>query len=339
MPDGADRIITTILREEADRQGAAAVAPALDDLGHRAAARHRRARWGLAGVGAVVAAATVAAVVWATRPPDPGDDVTPATADDLVAATFDVPTFVWNPAQGGDSAEITGVLAFTDAGCPLLVDGDRVSALLLPNATGVRYTNGVRGVVDAQGRVYGTEGQPVKYGGGWAEPGTFAATWAQRCAATPTRDIAYVNDVAASGPLTALPAEPAEPLPTAPSSAEELGWFEVPTYPLDGTRPTRLDGSIYGVVRFTDEGCPYVQADGARTGLVFPNAQGFREPGTQDPRTVMGAFDDGTSGVMATEGEADGWGGGLTSDHGLWDAACGASPVEAVFVVVQTLEG
>ena len=64
-----------------------------------------------------------------------------------------MPPYAWDPDEGGNSAQVIGVLALTDAGCPLLVNGDSTTALFLPNATGVTYDNGVRGIVDAQGRL------------------------------------------------------------------------------------------------------------------------------------------------------------------------------------------
>ncbi|USQ76612.1 hypothetical protein [Ornithinimicrobium cryptoxanthini] len=332
--DDADELITTVLREEADRLGAG-IPPPLEDLQH-SATRRRQSRWVAAGLGGFAAALMVGALVWAYLPS--AEDTSVAPAGGPITDTFDVPTYAWDEG-GGDAAQVSGTLAFTDAGCPLLVEGERATALMLPNATGVTYDNGVRGVVDGKGRVYATEGQTMEYAGGWQQPaaGEFAQSWAALCGDTPARDIVYVNDVAAHETLSEVPPRPADDLPTAPATAQELGWFEVPTFPFDADGP-REDALIEGVVEFTDEGCPYVETDGFRTGLVFPNAEGFDNPDVEEPRMVYAYFDSGTSGMMAMEGEAISYGGGGgAADDERWTSVCAQSPVDGIFIVQDTL--
>lgn len=331
-----DAILATLLREEADRASDGILPPPLEDLQRRAATRRRRP-WLIAG-GVLAAAAVVGAVIWASLPAPEGAGPAGGSlppADGPIASTFPVPTHEWSEG-GGDSAQVSGVLALTDAGCPLLVAEGSATALILPDATGVTYDNGVRGVVDAQGRVYGVEGQTMEYGGGWLEPvsGQLAADWEALCGDTPARDAIVVSSVAAHAPLTEAPPPPTEDLPTAPSTAEELGWFPVPTYEFDLEAP-RQGALIEGVVRFTDEGCPFVEADGMTTGLVFPNAEGWRAPGTDDPRIVYAYFSDGSMGMMAEEGQSISWGGGGASDEELWTSVCSA-PVDSIFVVQDT---
>lgn len=332
--DRTDALLATFLRDEADLASDGIRPPKLVELQIRAGARRRRRRT-LIGLGGLAAAAAVAAVVWANLPPPSDPFVAPA--DGPINDTFEVPTYEWDGGSGTD-ALVGGVLGFTDAGCPLLVEGERATALFLPNATGVTYDNGVRGVVDGRGRVFATEGQTMEYAGGWQEPmtGEFAGAWESLCGDTPARDAAYVNSEASHDALTESPAPPVTDLPTAPTTAEELGWFEVPTFEWEPRQGG--DGSqVQGVVEFTDEGCPYVETDGVRTGLVFPNAEGFENPQQDEPRMVYATFESGTSGAIAIEGEHGSWGGGGAAGREFWAPVCQESPVDNVFLVQDTL--
>lgn len=332
-----DALLAAHLRDDAELASSGIQPPALEDLRRRAAARTRRP-WLVAG-GILAAAAVIGAVVWAALP-GREDAVGPAgefvpPGDGPIVETFAVPTFEWDQ-DGGDAALVTGALAFTDAGCPMLLFGESATPLLLPNATGVTYDNGVRGVVDADGRVYATEGQTLEYAGGWQEPmtGEFAAAWEGLCGDTPARDLVYVQDVAALEPLTQAP-EPPGDLPTVPTSREEAGWFDVPTFDFDVNGP-REEALIQGVVQFTDEGCPFVETDGVRTGLVFPNAEGFQAPDTDEPRMVYSVFGDGSSAAMAVEGEPVSWGGGGgAAEDERWTSVC-STAVDGVFIVQDT---
>lgn len=335
--DHTDALLATLLRDEAARASDGIQPPPLEDLHSRAAARRRRP-WLIAG-GLAAAAAVAGAIIWASLPATDGD-VGPAEqpTGGPIVETFEVPTFAWDEG-GGDAAQVAGALAFTDAGCPMLLFGESATPLFLPNATGVTYDNGARAVVDAQGRVYATEGQTMEYAGGWQEPmtGEFADAWESLCGDTPARDAVYVNDIAAHQPLTEAP-ERRDDLPTVPTTREEAGWFDVPTFDFDGDAwPTAEGALIEGTVRFSDEGCPYVEADVSRTGLVFPNAEGFQAPGTDDPRLVYSYFGDGSSAAMAQEGEPISWGGGhRPADDERWTSVCQDTPVDGIFIVQDT---
>lgn len=170
-------------------------------------------------MGAIVIAVLAWSGAFRSSAPEPGGPV---------AEVFPVPTWEWDERSGMD-AEVSGRLAFTDAGCTLLVTGEgtdlRAIAVFFPNAYGVRYENGARGVVDGAGRVYAVEGEEFSYAGGWIEPASaeLTAAWDERCAATPLRDVVVVNDAATRPALHAAPSPPATALPTAPSTAAELG--------------------------------------------------------------------------------------------------------------------
>lgn len=272
--------------------------------------------------------AAVAALVWALRP-SAGSGPEPTGP---IAEVFAVPTWEWDE-QSGMDALVSGRLAFTDAGCPLLVQGEgggvTAAAVFFPNASGVRYENGVRAVVDGVGRVYAVEGQEFSYAGGWIEPASadLAAAWDERCAATPLRDAVVVNDHAAGPPLDAAPAPPSSALPTAPSTAAELGWFAVPTFAWDPAYGGD-DALIEGIVTFIGQ-CPVIEAEGRVTGLILPNAEGFRQP--DGPLSVFSRFPDGSSGLMVMEGESISYGGGAPADDSRWSALC--PPVDALFSV------
>lgn len=328
-----DALLATHLRDDAELASHGIQTPRLVELQARAGERRSRRRM-LIGLGGLAAAAGVAALVWANLPS--ASDPFVAPAEGPIADTFPVPTYDWD-LGGGDDALVAGALGFTDSGCPMLLFGESATPLLLPNATGVTYDNGVRGVVDGTGRVYATEGQTMEYAGGWQEPmtGELAAAWLGLCGDTPARDLVYVNDVAAFEPLTQAP-EPPGDLPTVPTSREEAGWFDVPSFTLDPEGP-REDALIEGVVEFSDEGCPFVETDGVRTGLVFPNAEGFQAPDTDEPRIVYSVFGDGTSAGMAVEGESVSWGGGGgAADDERWTSVCAETPVDGVFLVQDT---
>lgn len=159
--------------------------------------------------------------------------------------------------------------------------------------------------------------------GGWVEPASaeLTATWDDRCAATPLRDAVVVNDTAAHPPLDSAPALPAGDLPRAPSTAAELGWFPVPTFewdPAQGGDAALIEGNV------TFHGtCPVIEADGVVTGLILPNAVGFRQPG--GTLSAYAWFPDGSSGLMVMEGEAVSFGGGYgPPDDPRWTELCPA---------------
>ena len=129
------------------------------------------------------------------------------------AVTFDVPTFEWGR-DGGRDAGVTGHLAFTDEGCTMLYQPgqeDRALPIVFPNATGIRYGNGVRAVIDEHGDLYGVEGQQVGYAGGWVDPNE---SWTATCGAYDGPEVGMINDEPAHGPLETVPAPPDAAVPT-----------------------------------------------------------------------------------------------------------------------------
>lgn len=297
----------------------------------------RRRRWMVAGF----VAAAVGLVVWQVLPDSGRGAYSPASGSP-VSGTFEVPTYDWD---GGSAMEarVGGTLWFTTEGCTLVSNGegaDRVTgAVFFPNATGVTYDNGVRAVVDGNGRVFAVEGQEFAYSGGYVvEPDSdLGQEWLAQCPDTDLREGAVVNDEPDRPPLTEAAPAPDEPGPTAPTSDEELGYYKVPTFewdPADGGEEALIEGPV----TFTDEGCPIIesQADDQPvvTGLIFPNAEGYRNPHDEDVPMIYSSFPNGTSGMMAMEGEMLSYGGGGgPADDERWTSVCGESSIDAVFYV------
>lgn len=278
---------------------------------------------GRGAIAAVLLAAAGAAAVGVLALLGAFDRADGPEATGPIADVFAVNTWEWDGRSGMD-ALVSGRLAFTDTGCTLLVAGEgearTATAVFFPNASGVRYENGVRGVVDRAGRVFAVEGEEFSYAGGWVEPASaeLIAAWDARCAATPLRDAVVVNDAAARPPLDDVPAMPAGNLPTAPSTAVELGWFPVPTFewdPVEGGDAALVGGTV----TFLGQ-CPVIEADGAVTGLILPNAEGFRQP--DGALSVYAWFPDGSSGLMVMDGEEVSYGGGYGPPDARWTELC-----------------
>jgi hypothetical protein len=168
--------------------------------------------------GALALAVAVVVVVLLLRRDD-GPEFGPPVVD-----TFEVNTYEWD---GGAAMEalITGTLAFTDEGCTMLVEpgpgGPSASAVFFPNATGVVYENGVRGVVDGYGRIFGIEGETISYGGGSIHAGEGLQTsWDERCSGTPFSQAYMVQDTTTREQPPAAPSAPSVVLPTAPTDAD-----------------------------------------------------------------------------------------------------------------------
>lgn len=187
----------------------------------------------LAGAAAVTLG--VAVLMWQPWSGAP-DSAIPEPADDGPwFEVFEVPTYAWD-GDGGDDALIAGVLAFTDTGCPMLVNPDSPEsapvAVWFPNATGVQYENGVRAVADHDGGIFGIEGQEVNYGGGY-HGDSRADEWDALCGGPPLRSSATIYAHAELDPLDEPPPEPTIDLPTRLATDEEQGYFEVPTFEWD----------------------------------------------------------------------------------------------------------
>lgn len=342
MPEQRPDLATTIRRAAGDA-GDVRVPPLMDLTGRAA---HRRRRRTLGAVLGVAATALVGVAVWQLLPGGNRSAYVPP-AEGPVTSTFEVPTYDWGPRSGGMDALVGGTLWFTEDGCTLMSQGDgsdRVTqAVIFPNATGITYDNGVRAVVDGNGDVFAVEGQEFSYGGGYVvEPDTeLGRTWLAQCPDATPRGGAVINDHPASGPLTEAPAPPDEPGPTAPTTDEELGFYEVPTFEWDPAEGGDA-AEVTGTVRFTDEGCPVLEQeteDGTQlVGLVLPNAQGHDGSSGIAPdgiRRVYSWLPGGAGGgVMVEDGEPFSSGGGYhDATHPTWTAVCRDSPVDSVAFV------
>lgn len=255
-----------------------------------------------------------------------GLDVTP----------FVVPTYPWG-SPTAEEALIEGRLGFTDSGCPVSLP-DRPSAgsesvpLLFPEAIGVRWANGVRGVLGPDGRLFGIEGQPVAYTGGYSSSGDDAEiTPADVCGELP-----------ASVGVFRVQEDPGRAAPDAPPPGVEgsdplARWVDVPTFarvPEEGGDAA----AVAGVVEFPTRSCPAVRTvDGQLIGLVLPTAQGmvgteggglvrYRDPGTGVERPWFAEGDE----VLLGGGGGGGGGGGAQPE---WDALCQDLVVDDVFRV------
>lgn len=330
------------LREAAARAGEVPV-PALAELQARAAGQRRRSslRRSLAGAASIAAVALIGtALVW--QPWSGGDADPPApAADGAWFEVFEVPTYDWN----GDSMEagISGVLAFTDSGCTMLVHPEAPELppvpVFFPDATGVRYENGVRAVADQDGRIFAIEGQEFSYGGGGVgATESLTAAWEGICDEVPLRGGTVINDYAAIEPLDEPPPPPDMPLPTRLATDEEQGYFEVPTFtwdPAQGGDAALAEGRL----RF-DGNCPVLDSpDGAVTGVVFPNAEGLRppEPGHNEPASIQLNHPNGSGSALYEGDDLSLGGGGSAEDE--WARLCGDVEVDGVFQVYEEFPG
>jgi hypothetical protein len=293
----------------------------------------RRRRWMVLLATAVVTA--IAGGVWwmsRSRPYVPA-------ANGPAVSTFAVPTYAWDGGSGMDAA-VSGTLWFTPEGCTLLGNGEgdqqTAQAVIFPNATGVTYDNGVRAVVNADGDVYAVEGQPFSYAGGYGvTPETDTGRrWLEQCPTANLREGALVNDHPATPELARAPEAPSGAGPTAPTPDKELGFFTVPTFtwdPADGGK----DGTATGTLTLTSTGCPVLlDRAGSTIGLVFPNAEAFDDPNTPDGPSIYSSFPNGTSGMMATDGERLSLQGEAAEPTDpVWASPCSAADVDTVFYV------
>ena len=287
--------------------------------------------------------ASVAVIAWLSTGCEMGPRAyEPAPTGGPIVSTFEVPTYAWDKGDGMDG-NVSGTLWFTAGGCTLLSNGegpDRVTQpVSFPNATGVRFDNGVRAVVDADGGVFAVEGQEFAYSGGFVvgAKSDLGKQWLAQCPETEFREGAIINAEPASPPATVSPPLPAQPGPTAPSTAAELGYFPVPSFewnPADGV------GSdfVFGMVRFAAGRCPVMTtsqgADEQRVGLVFPNAEGFQQRQPAPRPVIYSSFPKGSRGLMVEDEQVRGFHGraALSADS-RWAALCAKTPVDSAFYV------
>lgn len=253
------------------------------------------------------------------------------------AETFEVPTYAWN--GDGMAALVTGRLAFTEDGCTLIYQPGQetlATPVVFPDAEGVRFANGVRAVTkQGSGRVFAVEGQEFSYGGGWVPPGE---EWDQLCGPYDGGDIAWINDEPAHPAMTGDPPPPDGPVPTRAATAEDLGWYAVPTFawdPAQGGDSALLEGTV----TMTADGCATIVTDDGTTGLVLPNARGKREP-SGGSAMILSTFPDGSTTNMAMNGDPVSFAGGTAGDSGdvveQWDSLCPDSPADRLFIVHDT---
>ena len=248
------------------------------------------------------------------------------------ASTFDVPTYDWDR-DGRMDARVSGHLALTDDGCTMIYQPGMESSarpVVFPDAVGVRYSNGVRAVVgEDDGRVYAVEGQALEYGGGWVTP---SASWTSQCGEYEGTEVATINDEPGHDPLATDPAPPMEAPPTRLPTAEERGWYDVPTFtwdPGEGGEEALLEGTV----SLTEDGCAVMEHEARTTGLLLPNARGHRGdyPGGA---AIFSTFPEPET-VMAEDGEDAAYSGGfkdLSGELGAdWQRLCPASPVDGLF--------
>lgn len=79
-------------------------------------------------------------------PPPPDEPVPTRVASEEEMGWYDVPTFQWDPAEGGDAALLEGTVSMTADGCAVIQSDDppRTTGLVLPNAHGQYLDDGAR---------------------------------------------------------------------------------------------------------------------------------------------------------------------------------------------------
>ena len=155
------------------------------------------------------------------------------------------------------------------------------------------------------------------------------------------REGAVVNDEPDTPELAEAPPRPSVAGPTAPTTGTELGYFPVPTFAWEPSQGGDA-AVVSGTVTFTAQGCPLLRPDAggasAAVGLLFPNAEGYRDPrvGAEPGPFVYSTFATGAV-MMAMDGDLAAYRGGSgPGDDERWTARCGDTPVESVFLVQDT---
>lgn len=136
-----------------------------------------------------------------TADPDPYDGTLPTEIPSLAErGWYAVPTFEWDPADGGDAALLEGTVSMTDDGCATVESADGVVGLVLPNAWGKHPEGDAGGVAiyswfpDSSG-LMAEEGLRVSYGGGFTElTSEFGEQWQTLCPDSPVDALFVVQD-------------------------------------------------------------------------------------------------------------------------------------------------
>lgn len=150
-------------------------------------------------------------------------------------------------------------------------------------------------------------------------------------------EIAWINDEPAHPAPTADPPLPGKPVPTRAATAEELGWYAVPTFAWDPARGGD-QALVEGTVTMSADGCATIVDGDDTTGLVLPNARGKRDP-VGGSAMILSSFPDGTETTMATDGDLVSFAGGTVSSADVadqWENLCPDSPVDRLFIVQDT---
>lgn len=106
--------------------------------------------------------------------PELGSPIETGSAVTITVAPVLLPTSDWD---GGEAMTALGGgrLALDDAGCVVLANGAEATYALWPKGYGTRLDDGVVVIVDAEGREVAREGETIQVGGGYSEPGRYAA--------------------------------------------------------------------------------------------------------------------------------------------------------------------
>lgn len=135
-----------------------------------------------------------------TGDPAPPEQPAPTRlATEAEMGWYDVPTFAWDPAQGGDAALLEGTVSMTADGCAVVEVEDRQQTvgLVLPDAQGMRQ--------DSRPMIFSTfpgggqtmmaqEGLTVSYGGGFTQTAEFTTQWQRLCPRSPVDALFLVQD-------------------------------------------------------------------------------------------------------------------------------------------------
>ena len=136
-----------------------------------------------------------------TEDPAPPEEPAPTrVATDEERGLYAVPTFEWDPAQGGDGALLEGTVTMTADGCATVRQEGRAIGIVLPNATGMKgdWPGGaaiMAGFPDGSETVMAHEGLEVSYGGGFVDAAAGDDWgWGRLCPGSPVDELFLVQD-------------------------------------------------------------------------------------------------------------------------------------------------
>ncbi|KAB7741969.1 hypothetical protein GA707_17405 [Nostocoides sp. F2B08] len=133
-------------------------------------------------------------------PPPPPEPVPTRAASAGELGWYAVPTFSWDPAQGGDQALIEGTVTMTADGCATVVREGEVVGLVLPNARGKRDPDGDDAMIlssfpDGTETNMAMHGDPVSFAGSATEDsGPVVDQWTTLCPESPVDGLFIVQD-------------------------------------------------------------------------------------------------------------------------------------------------